>query len=51
MPFFFLLLMGGVKNHMVGPIRLLFDTSMEIGGLPCTHGYPIPKDVSFEYVQ
>lgn len=43
-PFFSLLLMGGVKNHenhMVGPIWLLFDTSMEIGGMPCTHEYRI----------
>ncbi len=41
---FFLLLMGGVKNHknlMVGTIWLLFDTSMEIRETPCTHGYPI----------
>jgi hypothetical protein len=26
---------------MVGTIWLLFDTSMEIGETPCTHGYPI----------
>jgi len=38
-PFFWWEVLKNHKNHMVGPIQLLFDTSMEIGEMPCTHGY------------